>query len=557
MSRIAIFGALIAGMLLSACASAPGLAQVRDSELDSKAAQPMPRLVGESGRFVFLVDDKPFLVLAGQANNSSNYPDMLAEVWPAMRDLGANTLQIPVAWEQVEPVEGQFDFSWVETLLDEARANDMRLILLWYGTWKNTSPHYAPAWVKLDNDRFPRMVGPDGETHYALSPNQRSTFEADQRAFVALMQFLKANDPDRIVIMVQVQNETGSYRQVRDYSDTAEAEFKSAVPDALVHALAVSPGTWTEVFGTDADEYFQAWSIARYVGEMATAGRAVYDLPMYANAALRDPVAPQEPGAYASGGPAFNVIDIWQAAAPSLDFLAPDIYFREHDRYARVLDQYGLPDNALFVPETGNDEDYARFFFMTLGQGAIGFSPFGMDYTGYGNYPLGGKPMTPDLIAPFADNYRLVAPFGEEWARLAYESEVWGVAKPDDASSQTLDLGGWTADIDYKEWQFGFSDWDFLGDYERKDGTENPNAGVLLARLAPDTFLVTGYHARVSFGLGNGREDEHLIFDRVEEVEWTGDRWRVRRVWNGDQTDYGLNFTDRRQVLRVKLATYE
>jgi len=103
----------------------------------------------------------PFLMLAIQANNSSNYPAALKDVWPAVEQTHANTLQIPVAWEQVEPVEGQFDFSYVDTLIKEARERDVRLVLLWFATWKNNAPHYAPSWVKLNNDRFPRVVKQD------------------------------------------------------------------------------------------------------------------------------------------------------------------------------------------------------------------------------------------------------------------------------------------------------------------------------------------------------------------------------------------------------------
>src|SRR4051812_41766507 len=108
-----------------------------------------PEIVVKDGRHALIVDGAPFLMLGAQANNSSNYPAMLPKVWPVLRSLGANTLEIPVAWEQVEPVEGRFDFSWVDALLGEARANDTRLVLLWFGTWKNIGPSYAPEWVKM------------------------------------------------------------------------------------------------------------------------------------------------------------------------------------------------------------------------------------------------------------------------------------------------------------------------------------------------------------------------------------------------------------------------
>ena len=138
------------------------------------AQTPLPRIVTKDGRHALYVDGAPFLILGGQAHNSSNYPAMLPEVWRAMRGLHANTLEIPIAWEQVEPVEGKFDFSWLDTLIPQARANGVRLDLLWFGTWKNTSLSYTPQWVKSDWKRFPRMLTRDGKTHYVMSPHSRT-----------------------------------------------------------------------------------------------------------------------------------------------------------------------------------------------------------------------------------------------------------------------------------------------------------------------------------------------------------------------------------------------
>src|SRR5215212_6324919 len=148
---------------------------------------PLPRIVSKAGRHALYVDGAPFLILGGQANNSSNYPAMLPQVWPTIHALHANTLEIPVAWEQIEPQEGRFDFSWLDTLIPQARRNNVRLVLLWFGTSKNTNPGYTPEWVKTDTKRFPHMITREGKPHYVLTPLARSTLEADKRAFVALM----------------------------------------------------------------------------------------------------------------------------------------------------------------------------------------------------------------------------------------------------------------------------------------------------------------------------------------------------------------------------------
>ena len=131
MEGILRVSALLGAMLL-ALASAAAAAQA-------------PHFAPGRERPALIVDGAPFLVLGAQANNSSNYPAMLDEVWPAVERIGANTLLMPVAWEQVEPVEGRFDFSFVDTLLEQARAHDKRLVLLWFATWKNTGASNAPA----------------------------------------------------------------------------------------------------------------------------------------------------------------------------------------------------------------------------------------------------------------------------------------------------------------------------------------------------------------------------------------------------------------------------
>ncbi|MBB4657606.1 beta-galactosidase GanA [Parvularcula dongshanensis] len=519
------------------------------ASVGAEAQEDRPRIVTENGRHALLVDGQPFLMLAAQAHNSSNYPSVLPEVWPAVEALGANTLMIPVAWEQIEPVEGRFDFSYLDALIPQARERGVRLVLLWFGTWKNTGPAYTPAWVKLDRERFPRLVKEDGTESYALSPFGEETLEADRRAFVRLMTYLRDDDADHTVIMVQVENETGTYGSVRDYGQAAQEAFEAEVPAPLLASEGQEGGSWRDVFGEDADEAFHAWSIGSYVGRIAEAGKAVLDLPMYTNAALRDPLKDTDPASYASGGPTDNMLDIWQAAAPDLSLLSPDIYTAESEAYRAALDHYAKPDNPLFVSETGNRVDFARFFFAALGKGAIGFAPFGMDYTGYGNFPLGAKATTPEIIEPFAQVYDLVRPFEREWARLAYESEVFGAARPDDDAPQTLDLGDWTARVDYDLWQFGQPDWTFLGDDLHREPDEN--AGVLIARLGENQFLVTGIGARVTFGRTGGGG---FTLVSAEEVEWEEGNWRFRRMWNGDQTDYGLNFTDRGAVLRVTLV---
>jgi beta-galactosidase GanA len=504
------------------------------------AAAELPRLVTKNGRHALYVDGAPYLILGGQAHNSSNYPAMLPVVWPTIRAIHANTLEIPVAWEQIEPVEGKFDFSWVDTLIPQARENKVRLVLLWFGTWKNTGPAYTPEWVKADTKRFPHMLTRDGKPHYIHTPLSRTTLEADKRAFVALMRHIREIDPDHIVIMVQPENEVGSYGLDRDYSPQANRLFAAPIPAELARRTGKS-GTWTQAFGKTAERNFTAWYLARYIDEIAAAGQAELNLPMYVNAALSD--AFNDAGG--NGGPDWAVIDVWKAAAPHIALQAPDIYERNPRAVAAYLDHYARPDNALFVPETGNDLDFARFFWLTLGKGAIGWSPFGMDPS-YSNYPLGGL-NTPENLDAIASKFAFLAPIARDWARIAFEHPTIGFAKGQDVSDQSAILGRWKITAQYGLWEF----WG-------REAPPNPNkdrpvGGAAVIQLGPDEFLLAGSEVRMSFSEAAPAPDGNGRFMMVEEGTFENGQWVLKRRWNGDQLDHGINLT-KPTLLKVRFG---
>ncbi|USI72759.1 DUF5597 domain-containing protein [Sphingomonas morindae] len=508
------------------------------------ATSGVPHLVAEAGRHALIVDGQPFLMLGGQVNNSSNYPAALPRIWPMLDRIHANTVEAPVAWQQLEPREGQFDFSWVQALLDGARAHDKRIVLLWFGAYKNTGPGYAPDWVKLDPKRFPPMKTRTGADHYVLSPHGAATLEADRRAFVQLMTYLRDHDPQNSVILVQVENETGSYRSPRDFGAAAQKLFEAPVPAALHRR-----GNWAQAFGDQADRAFNSWYVARYCNALAEAGKRIKPLPMYVNAALADPFKTPAPTAVASGGPQQDVLDIWKAAAPAIDYAAPDIYERKSASVFAYLDAFRRPDNALAVPEIGNAAEYARYFWAAIGRGAIGFSPFGMDDTDYVNYPLGAKTLDAATLDAFGAKYALFAPMARDWAAIALHHPTWGAAKPDDGAPQTTTMGDWTITASYGEWQFGHRSDTWIKS-EPPAWADQAVGGGVVAQVAPDTYYVAGDHVRFDFAPRAGAPQGLMIL-RVEEGRLVQGRFVMDRVWNGDQTDYGLTFTAHPVLLRV------
>ncbi|NMN04624.1 MULTISPECIES: DUF5597 domain-containing protein [unclassified Novosphingobium] len=517
------------------------------------AATPLPRIETRNGRHALIVDGAPFFMLGAQANNAVNYPAYLDTIWPVLDRIHANTLEVPVAWQQIEPVEGQFDFSYLGTLLDQARQHDKRLVLLWFGTWKNTNYSYTPDWVKLDNRRFPRMKRKDGEDHQVLSAHGANTLASDKRAFVKLMEYIRAHDARNTVIMVQVENETGSYRLPRDHGAEAERLFAQPIPTALARATGRT-GTWSQAFGAQADRYFNTWYTASYVNEIARAGKAIKPLPMYVNAALAGPSNLPDPDGVASGGPQQDVIDVWKAAAPAIDLAAPDIYDGKSDNVLFYMDKYNRPDNALMVPEIGNSVLFGRYFYPALGRGAIGFSPFGMDLSGYMNYPLGAKELDDKTLGAFALPYSMLAPMMRDWAKLAMSHPTWGGAKPDDGKPISTTMGNWTISGDWGEWQFGMKEWTFFK-ADPTPAADKPVGGFAVMQLSDDEFLLIGDHVRVNFAPAAGSPGKGIML-RAEEGRMVDGKWVMTRIWNGDQTDYGLNLTDRPQVLKVTMGHY-
>ena len=313
-------------------------------------------------------------ILGGELSNSAaTSVEDINEVMPRMRALGLNTVLVPAYWELMEPIEGQFDFTLIDSTIDVARREQLHVVFLWFGVWKNSMSCYAPGWFKQDTKRFPRAMTAEGKQMEIASCFSDNVLQADLKAFSALMRHIREKDPQReVVIMMQIENESGMLESARDHSPLAEKAYIKE--------------RWAERYGTDeyADEKFMALSYARYVEHLAKAARETHNMPLYVNAAMNS--RGRRPGEYPSAGPLAHLIDFWHEGAPSIDLLAPDIYDTGFKSWCA---QYAMPlrpqdggkvKNRLFIPESRCCENSGVRALYAFGEHqALGFSPFAID----------------------------------------------------------------------------------------------------------------------------------------------------------------------------------
>ncbi len=561
-----------------------GLALLTTSaQSQTRPSNPHLRQQGDASQLI--VDGRPFLVLGAELNNSSaSSLDYMKPLWPRLAATNLNTVLTTVSWELIEPEEGRFEFDLVDGLISEARVNKLRLVFLWFGSWKNGKSNYQPLWVKTNQARFPLIQNQQGKSLATLTTFSDANRDADARAFAALMRHLREVDNEtQTVLMVQVENEVGVLGDSRDYCPAANKAFGGPVPKELMdylqqHKDTLIPefrkvweangfktsGSWTEVFGPGkpadvtipvrttsppltaeehetgwrnlrwpVDEIFMAWHYARYINKIVEAGKAEYNLPMFVNAWLqqRDTAWP---GTYPSGGPLPQVIDVWRAGAPAIDILAPDIYVPE---FEEVCERFARSRNPLFIPESRGDARGVANAIWAFGKrGAIGYSPFGIDRT--------AGPET-----ELAKAYAILA----QVSPLILEHQGTGTMTAvllDSANlTQKERLGDYLIEARFSPRSFGPA-----------QATNQPPERVacLLIATGPDDFVIVGRSTTVYFESARD-EAESVGLGTVDEGLYRNGVWVPGRRLNGDETPEwrALRFRgDGYGIQRVKLYRY-
>lgn len=567
-------------VITTICAAALALAACAPAPEKTTAAAPAPHLEKRGEVTQLIVGGKPYLALACELKNSSaSSREYMSQRWAQLKQAGINTVLAVVTWEQLEKEEGKYDFSVVDALVEDARANDLKLAILWFGSWKNGVSSYHPVWVKKDAARFPSALTKDGKTLPILSTLGEATAKADGKAYAAMMKHLKEIDSaEQTVVMIQMENEVGLHGYTRDYCPAANAAFAGQVPSELIAYLSAhkdsllpetlaawknsgykTSGTWEEVFGKNdrTDEIFMAWNYASYLNTVSAAGKAEYNLPTFVNAWIVQP-EDRRPGNYPSGGPQAQNHDIWRAAAPAIDILSPDIYLAD---YPTLLRMYARNGNPVFVPESRAGQNGAANAAFTIGEmGGIGYSPFGFDV---------------DALSPSN------ATFSEFYRKADAASEVIL-----EAQAEGRIRAAWLKGSD----PVRLKDEVTLGDYricfelvssgrrnggapQLTGGTYAPDAiGYAIAiQESEDSYLFLGSNVRITFLPKEGNDIVGLA--KVTEGDYKDGKWVEGRWLNGDEiqlrydllyavdegfSGQGINFgTPQPGFVKVQLYNYK
>jgi hypothetical protein len=382
------------GAVVCALAISAAYAQTRPAD------SAVPHLEKRGVATQLIVDGKPFLVLGAEPPTSggSNL-EYLRYMLQVQADTHQNTSDIAVGWNWIEPQKGKYDFRIPDAMIEDARKIGQRIVLVWFGSWKNGDSGFVPVWVKADQEGFPRAQVKGGKTVECLSTLSENNWVADGRALAALMRHIREVDRTHRVIMVQVENEIGINHDTRDRSPVADKAFAAPVPAELMDYLqkhkdelrqelrkvwdaagSKTSGTWETVFGKgpEADEIFMAWNYARYINRVTESAKKEYPIPAFVNV-----WGTQGWGRGPRGEALDHVLDVWKAGAPAVDMSCPDAYMGREGAASRIVDitkRYSRPDNPFFTVEAADGEiGAAHAFYAIGGQRAIGYSGMGND----------------------------------------------------------------------------------------------------------------------------------------------------------------------------------
>ncbi len=514
----------------------------------SRGQATLPHLQKKGKTTELIVNGKPFIMLGGELGNSSaSTIENMKPIWSKLNAMHLNTVLVPVYWELLEKEKGHFDYNLLKQLITEARKHQTKIVFLWFGSWKNSMSSHAPSWVKLNQETYPRAKDDKNQSQEILTPFSDNNLQADLKAFEKLMTFIKAFDSnEQTVIMIQVENEIGMLPSARDYHPLANEAFKKEVPATLLNYLSqnregLAPellerwkkngfkttGNWEDIFGKSlqTDEIFMAWYFAKFTNTITEAGKKIYPLPMFVNAALNRPG--KEPGSgYPSAGPLPHIIDVWKAAAPAIDLFSPDFY---NPDFKHWNDLYTRKGEALFIPEHRFDATVMAKSLYAIGHyEALGFSPFSIEST--------AKPKE----EPLGKSYEMINSLMPMISRYHGQGKIDAVLLDKENSETIITMG---------KYEFTFRHDYTLGWSPEAKSAEWPTTSAIIIQTGENAFYVAGSGVVVTFKSVE-KEAGHVGILKIDEGTFENKTWKTLRHLNGDQTHQGRH-------LRIAVGDYE
>lgn len=552
--------------------------------LCTATALAQPALVKKNGSTHFEIDGKPFVMFTGELHNSTSTSESYMKeigVWEQMKKANFNTVIASCSWDVIEREAGKYDFTSVDHVIKNARENGLKVVMIWFASWKNSASTYAPSYIKRNPEKYPLVKNAEGKFLNILSAFGENSKNADKKAYEALMRHIREIDPDHTVIMMQVENEMGILGSIRDFSDLAEKAWKGQVPEDLINYLVAhkgklfpelekvwkvngykTKGTWEEVFGKShsntedwkeypyyTEEIFQAYYYAKYVGEITAAGKAAHNIPMYVNNWLKQP-GMGAPGGFPSGSPLPEVIDVWRAAAPAVDFTAPDIYMPE---YKWVLSQFALSENPIFIPECRTD--IAKALYAYGEYDALGFAPFGFD--GPQAVGMGAGGASNEEFANLGKCYGLLSGMGTMLTDNYNSDKMRGVLVTDDDQSPTVEMGDYIITFKSTASMRAFD----YGQGAEQLAAENAalaararttQSGALIIQTGADEFYIVGINAIISFAAKDSKATGRVLYDTIEEGVFKDGKWIAGRNLNGDENRPNITGVGAKRIVVYK-----
>lgn len=544
----------------------------------------------------FTVLGKPFFSIGGQLHNSSGYAigssggekykQDIDRAFRSLHTLGANTAAVPVCWDIFEPEEGKFDLEYIKRMIDRIREQNLHAVFLWFGTWKNGQMEYVPVWVKEDRKRFPRAVCKDGQYTTVLSPFYEENKKQDKKAFCKLMEFLKEYDESTgTVIAVQVENEPGMYAaSIRDFSEKGTEAFEAQVPGPVIEAARqealkddaaaknqISPvgqawlnngrkeeGSWEAVFGGFGAELCMAWATARYIDEIAQAGKEIYDIFLYVNVWMDrngDRGWSLAGLDYPSGGAVSKVLPVWYAACNYLDAIAPDIYEIEPDCIRKTQELYEHKDFPFYVPESGQTNVNATLMFEAVGKHkAIGYHVFAAESC------LDEEGKILESARGIQHSFEMLGKIGE--LLLKGNVQIYTLTQNVGQDAYRLTIGEWLCRVSYTGASSDYTGWVAMDYRHGKDLTDinripmnlnEETARGLLVQVKEKEFFLVGHKVRLYWQKmihtdgslpGNLMSIQHQAHNmellRIEEGHFEDGSYVVDRLRSGDEARHGI-----------------